>query len=102
MIMTPVNEQNAHELNWSRSIPTSRKQIERWFGLELKETGGNDDQNSCLGCFYILFIIYLILNFPAWLAMNDDALVTSLVISGIILTALYRIGKRADGGGTDE
>ena len=34
--------------------------------------------------------------------MNDDALVTSLVISGIILTALYRIGKRADGGGTDE
>lgn len=95
-------EQNAHELNWIRSVPTGRKQIEEWFGLKLKEAGGNAGQNSRLGCFYLLLIIYLILNFPAWLAMDGDALIASLAISGIILTVLYRIGKRADSGGDDD
>ncbi|EHM56168.1 hypothetical protein HMPREF9080_00074 [Cardiobacterium valvarum F0432] len=88
-------EQNAHELNWSRSVPTSRAQIETWFGRELADNG--TDNNNLQSGFIILVITYFIINIPAWLGMSGDTLAASIVMSGFIINALYRIGKKSSG-----
>lgn len=88
-------EQNAHELNWSRNIPVSRAQIETWFGRKLADNGR--DNNNLQSGFIILVIAYLIVNIPAWLSMSGDTLAASIVMSGFIINALYRIGKKSDG-----
>ena len=96
-------EQNVHELNWSRSIPTSRAQIETWFGRKLadietrfgREFADNGTDNNLQSGFIILVIIYFIINIPAWLSMSGDTLATSIVMSGFIVKALYDIGKKS-------
>ena len=96
-------EQNVHELNWSRSIPTSRAQIETWFGRKLadietrfgREFADNGTDNNLQSGFIILVIIYFIINIPAWLGMSGDTLAASIVMSGFIVNALYDIGKKS-------
>ena len=43
-----------------------------------------------------MIIIYIILNIPAWLMMDADSVVSSLIISSIAIVGLARLGRRGD------
>ncbi|MFC2305333.1 MAG: DUF4178 domain-containing protein, partial [Cardiobacterium hominis] len=85
-------EQSAQELSWSRNLSVTPEQIEKWFGRKIATAGGAGSS----GVFGVMIIIYIILNIPAWLMMDADSVVSSLIISGIAIVGLARLGRRGD------
>ena len=85
-------EQSAQELSWSRNLSVTPEQIEKWFGRKIATAGGAGSS----GVLGVMIIIYIILNIPAWLMMDADSIVSSLIISGIAIVGLARLGRRGD------
>lgn len=84
-------EQSAHELAWGESQPVSHAQLRQWFGEHFAAPRVSKEGRRTLSLF--LIAAFLIMNVPAWLAMPADNLFFSLIISGIILHLIHKLGQ---------
>lgn len=84
-------ELSEHELAWSESQPVSKAQLRQWFGETFAAPLAREDSKRTLSLF--LIAVFLILNVPAWLAMPRDNLVFSVMLSGVVVYLLHKLGK---------
>ena len=82
-------EASAHEYSWSRNLAVSVEQVETWFGRKIEQADGADNNRALT----VMVIIYIILNIPAWLAMEEDLVTVSVFFSFIVVLILSKIGK---------
>lgn len=89
-------ERSYHELAWSQSTPLEYKQVREWFGLQGKDMGYTaqmrpDEAGSTTRL--IAIAVFVILNIPAWIMMDGEDMFWSLSVSGMIVFALWSIGR---------
>lgn len=81
------------EWSWSKNTPVPYARIQEWFKLTTNapqyQTTMRPDRPT-RGLSLLLMAVYVILNLPAWIMMDSDNYITSLIVSGCVLAFLYQ------------
>lgn len=90
-------QRTRNELAWSKNTPVSRKQLAAWFQFD----GGNAPRYTAQmqpdpvsrQMVWLMIGVFVLINIPAWLKMNDDDFGFSLVLSSVVVYILYQAGR---------
>ena len=90
-------QRTLQELAWSKNTPVSRKQLATWFQFDgsnaPRYTAQMQPDPVSRQMVWLMVGIFILLNIPAWLKMNDDDFGFSLVLSGVIVYILIHAGR---------
>ncbi|ULJ63536.1 DUF4178 domain-containing protein [Wielerella bovis] len=94
-------EISREELAWSKSTPVSFNQIATWFNLDIKANAPKYNVKMTPDpvspqMVWLMIIVFVIVNLPAWIMMGGDDLFFSLIISCIIINILWKGGNSSD------
>ncbi len=96
-------ERDRFEMAWSKSTPVSYQQVGQWFNLPApavsQYTAKMRPDGPSTDLAWLLINLFIIINVPAWLAMDGGSLLISLVVSWSVFWFLY---WRGGAGKSDE
>lgn len=91
-------ERNRAEAAWSESVPVPAQTLREWFGNQAPPSALHlpNDNAPSKNLYYIWLAAFCIINFPAWLAMDGDNLMTSAMLTVAMAVFLYKMGGFAE------